>query len=192
MHAAVCPPRDRDTKALGQLFQVPVVLSLDRIIGCRARADVQTRCRPAAIHNSGRAHETGASEWLSAKLHAERATCLARFIDRCTGGRVSFALARLDMCSFRVEAFLPPVAGGPAPVDIRTVQEILTYRSLCASPFSPARLAHDSVFLVIPASSFSRGGVPMNVPKCFCRQVRYDGREYVHRPHIYSSVVRRV
>lgn len=133
------------------------------------------------------------SEWLSAKLHAERATCLARSIDRCTGGRVSFALARLDMCSFRVEAFLPPVAGGPAPVDIRTVQEILTYRSSAQAPFSSARLAHDSVFLlVIPASSFSRGGVPMNVPKCFCRQVRYDGREYVHRPHIYSSVVRRV
>lgn len=76
------------------------------------------------------------SEWLSAKLHADRATCLARCLDRCTG-RASFALgARLDMCSFRVEAFLPPVAGGPAPVDIRTVQEILTYRSSAQAPLA--------------------------------------------------------
>jgi hypothetical protein len=40
------------------------------------------------------------------------------------------------MCSFRVEAFLPPVAGGPAPVDIRTVQEILTYRSSAQAPLA--------------------------------------------------------
>lgn len=93
-----CAPRGRDTKALGQLFQVPVVLSrmTDRIIGCRARADVQTRCRPAAaIHNSGSARDE--SEWLAAKLRAEQLASLSRSID----APGVFCIGWLDMCSFR-------------------------------------------------------------------------------------------
>ena len=96
--ACGCARRGRDTKALGQLFQVPVVLSrmTDRIIGCRARADVQTRCRPAAaIHNSGSARDE--SEWLAAELRAEQLASLSRSMD----APGVFCIGWLDMCSFR-------------------------------------------------------------------------------------------
>jgi hypothetical protein len=55
-----------------------------------------------------------------------RATCLAQSLDRCTW-RLLHWLARHVQLSLKL--FSPCVAGGPAPVDIRIVREILTYRS---------------------------------------------------------------
>ena len=121
--ACGCALRGRDTKALGQLFQVPVVFL--RIENQMPRAGGRTDTLQACCSDPQQWERTR-RERVAGCGATCRATCLAQSLDGCPG-RLLHRLARHVQLSLKL--FSACVAGGPAPVDIRIVQEILTYRS---------------------------------------------------------------